>query len=447
MEANDLWRLPPNQFNEWRRNNDYPIIFEAFESNLPHFSEWMKETEITKEMMFEHGLGIFVGSEELWSIFHYRRNSKTRAFRTNDVKISHLRRPEITTKEFIFEPYFYWLRKNKPKQQYKEVEKNFRISSWTGGKPQFMREFFLLNLGGLTVKAPVLSGRLLDFVCLDGLKIIGAINNTHIHIWFSSAKGLEIQGGVAFLDFFQTPLWDSGYGDIKKELILSDGLFQNFSFKNCGLRLHAIRSKLSLCRFEGINFEATMEHSEVLRSQFVLGENSCPGKGREMEYYKKIKSLYSSIGNHYEAGKFFYEEKTSEMLSFLSPKHNFNDSWRYKSSFGKVLFSASCFLKFTFSLISFLVWGFGEKPTRSILCSLAIIIVSAAIYFTNPASSTSENITDSLYFSMVTFVTLGYGDISQSDTMLKLYAAFQAFMGMVIMGLFLAGLASKSKQY
>lgn len=447
MQANDLWRLPPKQFNDWRRKNDYPIIFAAFEAKLPHFSEWMEETRISKELMFEHGLGIFVGSEELWSVFHYKHNNETRVFRTHDIKISHLRRPDITTKEVTFEPYLYWLSKNKKKALYKDVKRDFRISSWIGGKPQFMESFFLLNLGKTAVKAPILSDRLLDFVCLDDLKMIGAINNTHLHIWFSSAKGLEIKGGVAFLDFFKTPLWDSGYGDIKKELVLSDGLFQGFNFKNCELRLHAIRSKLTSCNFEGINFEATMEYSEILDSQFSLGENEFCNKTREMEYYKKIKSLYSSIGNHYEAGKFFYKEKVSEMLSFLRPQHNFKDKWRYKGNLGKSLFTISCVFKFLFSFFSFLVWGYGERPIRSLFCSLAIVAGSAAVYFINPASVTSQNISDSVYFSMVTFVTLGYGDISQSNTVLKLYAACQAFTGMVVMGLFLAGFASKSKQY
>ncbi|WP_373416061.1 ion channel [Vibrio parahaemolyticus] len=48
---------------------------------------------------------------------------------------------------------------------------------------------------------------------------------------------------------------------------------------------------------------------------------------------------------------------------------------------------------------------------------------------------------------MVTFVTLGYGDISQDKPWLQIYSSIQAFSGMVLMGLFLAGFASKSKAY
>ena len=49
--------------------------------------------------------------------------------------------------------------------------------------------------------------------------------------------------------------------------------------------------------------------------------------------------------------------------------------------------------------------------------------------------------------SIVTFVTLGYGDISQTSSPLQLLSAIEAFSGMFLTGLFLAGFASKTKQY
>ena len=48
---------------------------------------------------------------------------------------------------------------------------------------------------------------------------------------------------------------------------------------------------------------------------------------------------------------------------------------------------------------------------------------------------------------MVTFVTLGYADVFQTNIYLKLFAAIEAFLGVALMGLFIAGFASKSKQY
>jgi hypothetical protein len=38
----------------------------------------------------------------------------------------------------------------------------------------------LLNIGGVALKSPIISGRLLDFTCLDELSLDGAVNNLSI---------------------------------------------------------------------------------------------------------------------------------------------------------------------------------------------------------------------------------------------------------------------------
>ena len=68
-------------------------------------------------------------------------------------------------------------------------------------------------------------------------------------------------------------------------------------------------------------------------------------------------------------------------------------------------------------------------------------------YFLAPESVTHGHLGRSLYFSIVTFVTLGCGDISQTSSPLQLLSAIEAFCGMFLTGLVLAGFASKTKQY
>ncbi len=41
MNATELWQLSPEQFNEWRRENDYPLIWTLLVASLPHFGDWM----------------------------------------------------------------------------------------------------------------------------------------------------------------------------------------------------------------------------------------------------------------------------------------------------------------------------------------------------------------------------------------------------------------------
>ncbi|RMS71806.1 Ion channel protein, partial [Pseudomonas savastanoi] len=98
-------------------------------------------------------------------------------------------------------------------------------------------------------------------------------------------------------------------------------------------------------------------------------------------------------------------------------------------------------------ITSFITWGFGERPARSLFASIGLIAISALLYYLHPGSVTVSDSWSSLYFSIVTFVTLGYGDIYQKATPLRIYSSLEAFGGMFLIGLFLAGYASKSKQY
>ena len=50
---------------------------------------------------------------------------------------------------------------------------------------------------------------------------------------------------------------------------------------------------------------------------------------------------------------------------------------------------------------------------------------------------------DYLYFSMVTFTTLGYGDILPKTTTLRMICGSEAFLGAFMMGLVVAGFANR----
>ena len=43
-----LWNLSPEVFNEWRANNDLPIVYQHFLGLLPAFHEWTAESGIDR---------------------------------------------------------------------------------------------------------------------------------------------------------------------------------------------------------------------------------------------------------------------------------------------------------------------------------------------------------------------------------------------------------------
>lgn len=101
--------------------------------------------------------------------------------------------------------------------------------------------------------------------------------------------------------------------------------------------------------------------------------------------------------------------------------------------------------------------GYGERPVNVIFFSMLLILLCAFGYFTfgvsfndelvkfNAALPLKENIMafiNSLYFSVVTFTTLGYGDITPIGYS-RLIAAFEAFCGSFSIALFVVVFVKK----
>jgi hypothetical protein len=98
------------------------------------------------------------------------------------------------------------------------------------------------------------------------------------------------------------------------------------------------------------------------------------------------------------------------------------------------------------SLIECLMWGYGERPTRIFLFALFMISAYARIFHgVDWHGKVAPDWIDSLYFSVVTFTTLGYGDILPNTATLKLLCGSEAILGAFTMGLVVAGFSNRSK--
>lgn len=97
-----------------------------------------------------------------------------------------------------------------------------------------------------------------------------------------------------------------------------------------------------------------------------------------------------------------------------------------------------------FSAVYWLVAKYGESPLRVLLCSIFFILSWAGIYdylgiSYNLSDKNKPDLDDyflNVYFSVVTFTTLGYGDFSPISEG-RMIAAFQALIGLFMTSLFL----------
>jgi voltage-gated potassium channel Kch len=101
-----------------------------------------------------------------------------------------------------------------------------------------------------------------------------------------------------------------------------------------------------------------------------------------------------------------------------------------------------------------LIVGYGERPQRTAMLALAVILGCAAAF---PATEglvagdevvtyTSHGlaaVVDSLYFSIVTFATLGLGDVHPAGTLGRLIAAAEGLVGAFLTAVFVFSLGRR----
>jgi len=147
------------------------------------------------------------------------------------------------------------------------------------------------------------------------------------------------------------------------------------------------------------------------------------------EIYLLLKNNFHSIGRYNDESWAFKKEKDMERKSYF----HFNSLHKWL---------CSCFLNGIF--------GYGEQPVKVIISAISIILIftflfmSSGINDTSIGGSTSNIFLDCVYFSTVTFTTLGYGDFRPLEGWSRIFAGSEAFIGALMMALFVYTFARRT---
>ena len=290
-------------------------------------------------------------------------------------------------------------------------------------------------------------------------------------------KDCIFNGNIFSKCIFENVLFENcGFYRLDNINIFSDDcIFIKTIFKNCNLE----NSVFKECRINDLKFiESNLENT--IFSNMIINNNQisdCDCRG--------IKIINSSIE------KLKFEDKNITRLDEYVFIDNIRIDKKYKKSYEEVAkvykniakkleennlincaseyyYLSKCIENRALtgidkikSTIYWLLCGYGERPTYALITSLEIIFVFAVIYMFTGLSINGATvnymeafsyglaernvITDfmsSLYFSMVTFTTVGYGDITPLNLSIFL-SGVEMFLGLTMMGIWTATLARK----
>ncbi len=201
------------------------------------------------------------------------------------------------------------------------------------------------------------------------------------------------------------------------------------------------RVNLLGARLEGAKIENIIWGKKLLHEVKGFESNQKKRLSESIDFFEQAEEICRNLRKVSElqglfelAGHFFYEEML--MRRYQMPR------WSFQRGISKLV-DIFC--------------GYGEKPLRVILFSLGFILLCGFAYFSlgisdngqmvafNTGHSLYENIMTLfklMYFSVVTFTTLGYGDLVPVGPS-RIVAAIEAFAGSFTLALFVVVFVKK----
>lgn len=501
-----LWRMSPEAFNDWRANNDIPALIEFLRTLLPAFSEWEKslpfDSSVTMRVVPTGD--IFKGATRKVVIEYDKWGTGRSTFEcfdgtSEEVEVYWDKREKRVKIHGEFEPYFAWAKRKLGRKRFFSYDKvngqrtdTFQFTGWeirnavgALSHAQLLRELQVLKLGQISLgKGTVIGGRNLDFTDLDYLIIEDDFHGSlRTVISYSSCRKITVRSAnIAFVSFYQCVI---------NEFVCDDSKIQDFSFDEVKSMIGETAISLSNSSvykliFNGSAVAPMVENCELRETEFIPSSKASPEQIART--YRLFRSAYQKNGQRRESSASYYKERVFERKSYFNPYRDYRnlfpsmpyggslvcvyDLWYsghidqkdILSAAGKAMLSrARMWLspKYLYRAVSFkvrwiasglecLVWGYGERPSRILTAALLLIGGYAAIFHRSLWPCGDHCLrhlswVDSIYFSIVTFTTLGYGDIAPNTSFLKLASASEAICGALSIGLLIAGFSNRSK--
>ena len=169
--------------------------------------------------------------------------------------------------------------------------------------------------------------------------------------------------------------------------------------------------------------------------------------GDEETFWRFVKQACTEAGYYQLAGESFYHERCANFWQRFRCLDRSDSSPVRRPA--RLLRAVRLVPELIFGRLLF---GYGERPTRVLVAGLMIIVVCAVFYanygkvcYRSDEQCTELSLMDGLYFSTITFTTLGFGDLypDKDNLTTRSVAMAEAISGACLMALFVVCLAKR----
>jgi hypothetical protein len=214
----------------------------------------------------------------------------------------------------------------------------------------------------------------------------------------------------------------------------SECYFRGTVFQNCDIVNSKFeRSDFSQARIEASRLDfASFKECEITLQTIRFPDDTDPRVLARSCRNLKLNAM--SMGHFADAGELTYLEKTHERHVL------YNDAFvRTHERRGKRVkacrdWGVSVFLNW--------LWGYGEKPGRLLLAMAAGILLFGTVQYWLDGIR-GHGFGAYLYFSGITFLTIGYGDLVPVDPIPRFLAVLEGAVGITVIGMLIASCTKK----
>jgi uncharacterized protein YjbI with pentapeptide repeats len=462
LDPKEIWTIYPNNFYKWRVKHDYPRILNHFKNKLNGFEDWKKEFNFTDDSLISFGISNCINPnplkdkrkfivERTWenevTKFISYQNIHGRFYNLGPNPVKH---KVLST----FTGYIDWCNSKEIKIM-KDWDDNRILSQHSSSHPigspldiqiKILGGLKLLKVGGIEItpnELGMIKPKYFEFVNANQLTLTGRIETGGHQLIFENS----------YVDNFSAK-------DLKLALV---------EFRNCNLsNFFVVNSTMQQWEFtqtsiEGKAYNTDLKIVSIYGGSFDIDFKDCtfynvdarPASKNDIAFestYRTFKKIYADQGDDKKAIKYFLLEKAIEREKerkqiFLYQHWGLfteTKKEKFKNNLRHTTFHST---KFISLWVNNFYWGYGRKPLRVVGNSMALILLFAIAYYFSqsnikmPDNQTSMSFLDSLYYSTVTFTTLGYGDFYPLG-FLRIFAAVEAFLGGISLGFLVAGFSN-----